>query len=280
MKTNRIVITGATGFLGRHVMTLLNAYDCIFLKGSQRNQNALADESTKFYSVEELIAGFSEIDVVVHLAAFIPYGKLNEPSSEFEAVNVALTERLTQAYPKARWIFASSVSVYGNKQTGIITSETIAQPDTLYGASKLRAEQIVTQLENAVIIRFSSILGKGMKPVSVVPKWIEQAKQENRITVWGEGTRKQNYLDVRDAAMLVYLLVRNEWKGKLLGVAHREYSNSQVAGILAEEFGAEIIHTPHSDEPGVGYDDYAAHEQIGFIPKFELRETIQHMIEV
>jgi UDP-glucose 4-epimerase len=279
MKTKRIVITGASGFLGSHVADLFRSHECAFLRNPQRSVESLHDDQRSFYSVEELASAFPNPDVVIHLAAFIPYGKFNEPSEDFERVNVMLTEQLALAYPEARWVFASSVSVYGNLKSDVLTSASSVQPDGLYAKSKWRAEQIVSRLSNAAVIRFSSIIGKGMKPVSVVPKWIEQAKNEKRITVWGTGTRTQNYLDVRDAAKLVELLVMSDYKGIVLGVAPREHANMEVARVIAEILSAEIVHTPHADDEGVQYDDYATHKRIGFITKFELRETIRHMIE-
>jgi hypothetical protein len=48
--------------------------------------------------------------------------------------------------------------------------------------------------------------------------------------------------------------------------------------MIAEALPSEIKHTPHADDSGVSYDDHITHERIGFIPKFELRETIRDMI--
>ena len=279
MNKSRIVITGASGFLGRHVVDLFRMHECAFLRNPESSFDSFSEGQRNFFSVEELASAFPSADAVLHLAAFIPYGKLNEPSEDFERVNVTLTKNLALAYPEARWVFASSVSVYGSCTDEVITAETNCQPDSLYALSKTRAEQVVAQLKNAAIIRFSSLIGKGMKPVSVVPKWIQQAKNEGRISVWGQGIRTQNYLDVRDAAELVHLLAMNDFQGIVLGVAPREYTNVEVAGFIAELLPAEIVHTPHADDAGVHYDDHSTHNRIGFIPKFELRETIREMIE-
>lgn len=278
MNKKRIVITGASGFLGRHVEALLTAHDCVLLHNSKSERTANSDHRLIVYSVDELISEFPTADIIIHLAAFIPYGKFNEPSADFEIVNVGLTKRLAAAYPGARWVFASSVSVYGNSSDNPITTRTSVHPESLYAQSKWKAEQFVAALSNAAIVRFSSITGKGMKPVSMIPLWLEQAQKESKIAVWGKGTRTQNYIDVRDAAGLLYLLAFSDWKGVVLGVSSREYTNGEVAKIIADAMPVEITHTPHEDERGVNYDDRATHERIGFIPKFELSETIRDMI--
>jgi UDP-glucose 4-epimerase len=278
MTKKRILITGATGFLGRHVAVMLREHDCVFLlsPGSKGNGDL---EGHCYHSVDDLVNAAPEVDVVIHLAAFIPYGNLNEPSAQLHEVNVELTQQLARAYASARWVFASSVSVYGNSNEGTITTSTAAVPNSAYGLSKLHAEQLLLQLENVAIIRFSSIIGMGMKPVSMIPKWIEQARKVGRIQIWGKGTRTQNYLDVRDAAALVHLLAFSNWRGTALGVSPKQFTNAQVAETIASLIEIEIEHTAHADERGAVYEDADAHKAIGFIPKFDLRESIIDIIE-
>jgi UDP-glucose 4-epimerase len=278
MMKKRILITGATGFLGRHVAMMLREHDCVFLLSPGSKGNSVF-EGLCYHSVDDLIAAITEVDVVIHLAAFIPYGSMNEPSAKLQEVNVQLTQQLVKAYPDARWVFASSVSVYGAANDAVISTRTVAAPDNLYGQSKLEAERIVEQLQNAAVIRFSSIIGKGMKPVSMIPKWIDQARNEGRIQIWGKGTRTQNYLDVRDAATLVHLLAFSNWKGIVLGVSPTQYTNAQVATIITSRIPAEIEHTAHADERGAAYVDTDAQKAIGFIPKFDLLESIIDIIE-
>jgi UDP-glucose 4-epimerase len=279
MENKRIVITGVSGFLGTHVADLFQSYDCAFLLNTRTPNQSLLARNRLFYSASDLAASLPHPDVIIHLAAHIPYGRFNEPSKAFEEINVGLTERLACAFPQARWVFASSVSVYGQCKEPVVTAATSTQPNSLYALSKLRAEQAISTLNNFAIIRFSSLIGPGMRPISLIPKWIEDAKREKRISVWGNGTRMQNYLDVRDAARLVYLLATNTFKGIVLGIGPREYSNCEVAHTISELVSAEITYTPHADEWGMRYDDRTHHEHIGFKPQFELRETIRQMME-
>jgi len=278
MTKKRILITGANGFLGRRVAMLFRECECVFLLSPGSKGNS-AVEGHCYHSADDLVEAVSEVDVVIHLAAYIPYGNMNEPSARLQEVNVELTQQLAKAYADARWVFASSVSVYGSSNEGVITTSTLAVPNNPYGQSKFQAEQIVSQLQNAAVIRFASIIGKGMKPVSMIPKWIEQARNEGRIQIWGLGTRTQSYLDVRDAAELVYLLAFSNWKGIALGVSPKQYTNAQVAATIASLIAVEIEHTEHADERGATYEDSVAHKAIAFMPKFDLRESLIDIIE-
>lgn len=278
MKKKRILITGASGFLGQHVTEMCAAYECFLLLKSA-NQTIPCSNHRCFFSVDELIHAVPEMDVVIHLAAHIPYGSMNEPSMAMNESNVHLTRTLAQYYPRARWVFASSVSVYGTTFNGIVTSQTPANPETCYAQTKYNAEQIVARLTNAAIIRFSSIIGPAMKPVSMIPMWIKEARTKRRITVWGRGSREQNYIDVRDAARLVYILIMNDWQGVILGISPRMYSNFEVATLLSKILNAEIIHTSHTDETGPQYNDKQTHEIIEFTPTFELTYSLKNIIQ-
>jgi nucleoside-diphosphate-sugar epimerase len=67
--------------------------------------------------------------------------------------------------------------------------------------------------------------------------------------------------------------------GFTLGVSPKEYTNAQVAAIIGDVLRAELVHIAHADDRGATYDDAIAHQAIGFIPKFDLRESIIDIIE-
>jgi nucleoside-diphosphate-sugar epimerase len=277
MNGKRILITGASGFLGRQLLQLFNENDCVLLLKSTP-QDDLSKRYVWFDNPEELVQSVSAVDVVIHLAAHIPYGNMNESTPLLQSVNVDLTKTLAQAYANARWVFASSVAVYGDSNMEVITAQTVTSPNTAYAHSKWEAEIALSELRDCAIIRFASIIGPGMKPVSMIPKWVEMAKETGTITIWGSGSRMQNYIDVRDAARLVEILAFNNRKGVVLGVAPVEHSNKQVAEVLSDLTRADLIFTQHADEKGLRYDDRETHRILGFIPKFELRDSIRDMI--
>ncbi|MEN8358239.1 NAD-dependent epimerase/dehydratase family protein [Acinetobacter towneri] len=148
----KILITGATGFVGAALVQKINSlYDIIALV---RAQNSLLP-----LTVQQLVANNifkaklpSDIDVIIHLAgrAHILNDQTIDPLTEFRKVNVEGTLQLArQALEKKvkRFIFMSSIGVNGSvtKQQPF-TEDAAPQPHADYALSKLEAEEALKKL--------------------------------------------------------------------------------------------------------------------------------------
>lgn len=139
----KVVITGGRGFLGRNLAAhLAEREDC---------QTTIFDLPN---SIESLHRALLEADVVFHLAG------VNRPQNpgEFESENVGLTEQLCAFLLESRRspkiVFSSSVQ---------------AELDNPYGASKLKAEQVLRQFASQTgapvkIYRLKNLFGKWCRP--------------------------------------------------------------------------------------------------------------------
>lgn len=148
----KILITGATGFVGAALVQKINSlYDIIALV---RAQNSLLPST-----VQQLVANNiftadlpDNIDVIIHLAgrAHILNEQTTDPLSEFRKVNVEGTLQLArQALDKKvkRFIFMSSIGVNGAvTPQQPFTEEALPQPHADYAVSKLEAEQELKKL--------------------------------------------------------------------------------------------------------------------------------------
>jgi len=157
----RILLTGASGFLGTHIRSELQSEDIISL--GRKGCDIIAD-------IAEKIPDLPFYDLVVHAA-----GKAHslpvtpEQLKDFYAVNITGTENLLKGLDKnlpSTFVFISSVAVYG-KEVGLGIDE--GHPllaDSPYGISKLRAEALVRNwgVSNGVptvILRLPLIVGRG-----------------------------------------------------------------------------------------------------------------------
>lgn len=177
-----VLVTGAHGFLGRHLVQAL------FDSGVQnittitrglreppwkmspgQQLSAYIGDLTDSYFVRRAME-FDNIQTIFHLAAN-PIVKLDEgDQSQITRDNVLATHNLLAAAPKGcRFIFASSATVYGNSlQTGgaFVNERTPTRPNSVYGATKLAAEALVnayTSLERVrgVNLRLVANVGAG-----------------------------------------------------------------------------------------------------------------------
>lgn len=280
MKGSSVLITGINGFLAKQVLKLLIAegYRIVGLS----NQHGVSEPQNKviaYSTLEALFRSEMEFKYVFHLAAFIPYGVIYNPGKKLYETNIRLTSLLVEKYPSARFVFSSSVAVYGVPLSLPISLYSPYNRPDAYGLSKLAGESVIRSLDSYAIIRYSSIIGKGMKPVSFIPKIIEQAKQNGNITLLGNGTRQQNYIDVGDAAGLCLAAAKEKENMTMLGVAEKSYTNREIAKWIVEKTGAAIEYTGTDDSPSFVYDNKKEGEAFLVPSTTPIVETITQMLQ-
>lgn len=179
MSSGRVLVTGATGFVGSALVPRL-------LEHSWQVRLALRGPAADgFNNVEAIVAGevgpdtewdesLNGVDTVVHLAARVHVlrERSSDPLAAFRSVNVAGTERLATAAARngiRRFVYLSSVKVSGEQTFGKPFTEADAPaPSDPYGESKREAEDALRNLAAAtaleiVILRPPLVYGPGVK---------------------------------------------------------------------------------------------------------------------
>jgi UDP-glucose 4-epimerase len=278
----KILITGANGFLALHILKRLNSnysYVCGLVKSASNLENC--NNYKKIYdNVDDLLKYEKEFDIIFHCASYIPYHNENTPCTELIAVNVHLTSALALNYDSARFIYTSSISVYGQPIDLPIKISSPFNNPNLYGLSKLASESIVRNLRSYAIIRFTSLIGLGMKDVSFIPKVINRAKEFGEITLIGDGERLQDYIDVRDAARLCTIMADFNQNEIVLGVSGNPLSNNDILKSISVNTGIKINQKGIDNSSSFYYDVENTFKTIGFVPKYSILKTIKNMIEL
>jgi nucleoside-diphosphate-sugar epimerase len=176
---NSVLVTGAEGFLGRALVRLLehSGQRVIALDASEPEPSDRPSGATKVLcditDRRELERVFCEHDIakVVHLAAILPTAAQRDPVRATN-VNVAgslnLLEQARQS-GVARFVFGSSLSIYGTCVPDHVISETYrAAPEDLYGAAKLYVEHMgnafaVSGGPEFVSLRIGRVVGAGAR---------------------------------------------------------------------------------------------------------------------
>lgn len=177
----RVLVTGATGAIGRVLvrrLVELGLYVRIFVRDGS-DLSGLDGVSSVFkgniLSENDLCLACKGIDVVFHLAAKL---HINNPDhdqeSEIYRINTIATKLLARASWKnnvKRFIYFSTINVYGCSKNGMVFDETSpAEPLTAYARSKLDAEKYVLSLVQratgqpcGVVLRLATVFGPNMK---------------------------------------------------------------------------------------------------------------------
>lgn len=136
----RIILTGATGFLGKAISKQFAKEQLITI--GRNNCDIIAH-------LEKAVPALPFADLVIHAAGkahVVPKNKFEE--AEFFAVNVRGTENLLKALersaalPKA-FVFISSIAVYGVEEGLLIDESAALSAKDAYGKSKIEAEQLI-----------------------------------------------------------------------------------------------------------------------------------------
>ncbi len=151
-------ITGSTGFVGVNIMKHLTEKSYKVKGLNLRNANWKSEID-------------SDATVIIHLAGKAHDLKNSSNPEEYFDVNTKLTQELFDVFLASNcrdFIFFSSVKAVTDNAAGILTEETVLNPQTVYGQSKMQAEQYilskdVPQGKRVFILRPTMIHGPGNK---------------------------------------------------------------------------------------------------------------------
>lgn len=199
------LVTGATGVIGPELI------GCLLARGYRVRALVRRAPLPERISDVEIVRGdirdratlyraVAGTDVIFHMA-----GKLhvNRPGprdiAEYEAVNVegaSLLGRVAREASVRRFIFFSTINVYGGSRPGTLLGEdSPLAPDSLYAESKARAEQRVLNTLPAVVLRLAAVYGPNMKGNYLR---LVNALQNKRFVLVGDGLNRRTLIHVRD----------------------------------------------------------------------------------
>ena len=211
----KILVTGATGFVGSHVLKKLAgkyaADQIVILSGSSpvgcfQTIPALDYQFSSEHLVEN---GCEDIEVVIHIGAFIPKTSIDADNLIQTTGNISGTEKLLLAIDELphvkKIIYVSTVDVYGIPK-GPLSEESLPSPHTLYGWSKLYCEKMVTSfcLDKGItyeILRLGHVYGEGEEKYrKVIPTMIRNAINDEPICILGSGKSVRSFIYIEDVA--------------------------------------------------------------------------------
>jgi len=284
MKT---LVTGATGFIGSHLVEELlkkgHSITCLVRKTSDRRWLEGRDISfvygdcTKKESLTDAVSGF---DYIFHLAGLTKA----RDEKDFFSVNAAGTENLIRAATEKnpdlkRFVYLSSLAATGPSRNNAPASEDIEpKPVSSYGKSKLEGEQAVLKYKNAVpvtIIRPPAVYGPRDRDMYTFFKMLKKGI----FLCWGTCYYSLLYVDdlVRGA---IASAESSAAEGQIYYLSDGKiYSNEEIAAVISSAIGTKALRLriPKFIMPlfaGIG-QKFSNKSNINIINKDKIRE-LQH----
>lgn len=166
-----VLVTGAGGFVGRHLCEALGQWDCALRTLYHHESDNQAERFVMDLQNDVLPKGLLDgVDTIFHLAGKAhSVAESEDEVAEYRQINTEGTRRLLEAAQQTgvqRFIFFSSVKAVGECQQQPMDETCNAPADTPYGQSKYAAEQLVLHggyVPYPIVIRPSMVYGNTHK---------------------------------------------------------------------------------------------------------------------
>ena len=300
----KILITGAGGFVGRHLINELTSHGHQVAGldiGSQPTwltaSSFISANITDAGEVDKVVAK-AKPDACIHLAAwaFVPSGTA-DPSKIFD-INLAGTTHVLEAFrktcPTASILFISTSHVYGMRtRSAPIHEDALLDPDTFYAISKAAADQICLLYAkqygmNIIVARPHNHIGPGQSPQFSIASFARQvvairngAPPAMKV---GNLDNRRDFTDVRDIVRAYRLLVEKGKAGQAYNIASgHEVRVGDVLTRLCELAGVKPVisrdpafYRPADENPTL--DTRRIRVDTGWAPIIPLDQTLQDIL--
>ena len=290
MSGRRVLVTGGSGFIGRHVVAeLAGAGASVRVVDLQPHPDPAVDVVQGDITDNDVLAVALEggFDSVVHLAAVTSVLRSLEHPELTYRTNVAATASLLEAARSAgakSLVFASTNAVTGPMDAPAITESATLRPLTPYGSTKAAAEMLMSAYTasydlRCTAVRLTNVYGPGMQAKdSIVARLMRAIRLGGNFEIYGDGRQVRDYVHVSDVIAAMRLgLVNERWSGPVVIGAGRSLSVLEVVDAVREVTGADISvgHGPAKpgEMPAVIVDNSRA-RAAGWSPKFTFEEGL------
>jgi GDP-4-dehydro-6-deoxy-D-mannose reductase len=298
-----VLVTGADGFVGQHLVRGLLARDHEVVAACHPHSHIPAEWAGVVHVVplelgnDESVgtAVNSELDAIVHLAA-VAYSRdaIARPAETWN-VNACGTARLLAAAAERRrtgspgptFLVTSSAEVYGEGGSRPRIETDTLRPHSVYGASKLGAEAAAAHAIAAwglrvIVVRPFPATGPGQTN-RLVPNWLKELRAGKR-EIEGDPTIVRDFTDVRDTAAGYVALLNGGHPGETYNIATgRELRFGQLFDRLLAAAGinARLVSptNPRRESPYLVGDSGKLQQHTGWRPTIPLDRTLADLID-
>jgi len=222
-----VVVVGACGFIGSHVVDMLLAHDCKVTAISRNTPglippHVLENKNILLVNVDmrdkkSLINTFQDSDIVIHLASSsLPSTSNLDPQADVET-NLIGSLNIFQACLEnnvSRLIIVSSGgTVYGLPDSTPINENHSTNPICSYGVVKLAIEKYAYLYQylhnlNTIVLRLANPYGERQRlnlAQGVIPAFLSRAINNQAVEIWGDGSTIRDFIYISDVVDAIKL---------------------------------------------------------------------------
>ncbi len=294
----KAVVTGASGFIGSHVVDRLHAagHDARIFDLVPSPHHSPAEVETVLGdlcdpdAVRRAVAG---CDAVLHLAAVADVDQVTRDPAHADRVNVHGTQSLLDGVRDAeipRFVFASTIWVYGDA-TGpeAVDEDTpLGLPKHFYTATKIAGEMYTASygelfgVEHS-ILRFGIPYGPRSRPTAVLAAFTAKALAGQPLTIAGDGTQSRRFVYVEDLADGVVASLQPAGANRIFNlVGHENVSVRGIARAVRDVVGdVPIVHVEGraGDLRGANISGERAASELGWEPTTSFADGVRRYVD-
>lgn len=250
--TRRILITGATGFVGSQVVRTLSNRDVQLRLITRKSKMAAADLDQNFCEIvtsEDLFAETSQwwaeqcegVDTIVHLAWYAEPGKYLQSSKNMDCLEGSLKIARGAVQAGVKRLIGVGTCFEYDLSVGILSIDTPLKPKTPYAGAKAALyfslkHWLQTQSVEFAWCRLFYLYGEGEDPRRLVP-YLHAMMEKAEPAELTSGKQIRDFLDVADAGRMIAEVALSDQKGPVNICSGTPVTVRQVAEQIADEHG-------------------------------------------
>ena len=224
----KLLITGSNGYLGS---SFINQYS---------DKYSFEIFSLLTQKLEDI--NFDKIDVILHCAALV-HQKVEYTYEKYHEINVNYTVKLAKLAKESgvkHFVFISTVAVYGEDEERV-SENTVCNPVTPYGKSKLEAEKELLKLSEdsfiVSIIRPPMVYGKNAP--GNIDSLVKLVKKLPIIPLGGI-ENKRSFISIQNLCFIINEIITQEKSGIFLASDNEAISTSRLIELIAKNLDKKI----------------------------------------
>jgi nucleoside-diphosphate-sugar epimerase len=231
-----VVVTGASGFIGRSCVTHLRQKGfCVLVAGRQKDADIYCDlnQLDSVLSLHEV----KDIDIFIHLGALV--GWSGASLGDMYAPNVLATALIAELVrSRGAFLLFSSAAIVSGLHNEEISDNSPLNVDTPYGQSKALAEACIeASCVNACILRIGGVFGLHGPQHLGINRAISRALAGISPELYGNGSGCRNYIYVHDLARIIINTIEERKIGIYCVGGPKALSINEMLNNVCEAFG-------------------------------------------